>query len=258
MRHTLHAEWTKLRAGGGTLPLLLLAALLTVTAGAATAATVTCPAPGCGEDDVRLSLTGVIVGQAVVAIAAVLTVTAEYSTGMIHTTFTAVPRRLTAFTAKAAVLTAAVLTTGTLAVLTALLAGRSLLPGNGFTTENGYTPLSLGDEPTLRAAVGSVLYLALIALLSFGVATTVREGATAIGIVLGLLYLFPVVAQVVNDPDLQRHLQQLAPMSAGLAVQSTTDLDHLPISPWHGLAVLAAWTATALLTGGFLLRRRDA
>ncbi|MFJ5829106.1 hypothetical protein [Streptomyces sp. NPDC093089] len=47
-------------------------------------------------------------------------------------------------------------------------------------------------------------------------------------------------------------------MSAGLAVQSPTDLDHLPISPWHGLAVLAAWTASALLTGGLLLHRRDA
>ncbi|MFB6840555.1 ABC transporter permease [Streptomyces sp. NPDC056361] len=258
MKHTLHAEWTKLRAGSGALPLLLLALLLTVATGAATAATVTCPAPGCGEDPVRLSLTGIVVGQAVVAIAAVLTVTTEYSTGLIHTTLTAVPRRLTAFTAKATAVTAAVLTTGTLAVLATLLAGRSILPGNGFTPENGFGPLSLADEPTLRAAAGSVLYLALIALLSLGVATAVREGATAIGIVLALLYLFPVVAQVVNDPDLQRHLQQLSPMSAGLAVQSTTDLDHLPIGPWHGLGVLAAWSATALLAGGFLLCRRDA
>ncbi|MEV5974756.1 ABC transporter permease [Streptomyces sp. NPDC051921] len=258
MRHMLHAEWTKLRAGGGTVPLLLLAVVLTVAVSVGTAAAVNCPAPGCGEDDVRLSLTGVVVGQAVVAVAAALTVTGEYATGMIHTTFTAVPRRLAAFTAKAAVVSVAVLASGTLAVLAALLAGRYVLPGNGFTAENGYAPISLGDGPTLRAAVGSVLYLALIALLSFGVATAVREGATAIGIVLGLLYLFPVVGQVVNDPDLQRLLQQLAPMSAGLAVQSTVDLDHLPVGPWHGLGVLAAWTASALLTGGLLLRRRDA
>jgi ABC-2 type transport system permease protein len=40
----------------------------------------------------------------------------------------------------------------------------------------------------LRAAVGSVLYLALIALLSLGAGTAVRA---AIGAVLGLLYLFP-------------------------------------------------------------------
>ena len=44
-------------------------------------------------------------------------------------------------------------------------AGRLILPGNGFTGAHGYLTLSLAHEPTLRAAVGSVIYLALIALL---------------------------------------------------------------------------------------------
>ncbi|MFD7974349.1 hypothetical protein [Streptomyces sp. NPDC059071] len=56
----------------------------------------------------------------------------------------------------------------------------------------------------------------------------------------------------------QRHLQQIAPMTAGLAVQSTAHLDKLPIGPWAGLGVLAAWAAAALLGGGVLLRLRDA
>jgi ABC-2 type transport system permease protein len=47
-------------------------------------------------------------------------------------------------------------------------------------------------------------------------------------------------------------------MNAGLAIQATTDLRSLPISPWAGLGVLAAWTAAALLTGALLLRLRDA
>ena len=75
-----------------------------------------------------------------------------------------------------------------------MLAGRLLLPGNGFTTAHGYPLLSLGDGPTLRAAAGSVLYLALIALLSLGIATPVRDSAAAIGVVLGLLYLFPIIS----------------------------------------------------------------
>ena len=45
-----------------------------------------------------------------------------------------------------------------------------------------------------------MLYLVLIALLSLGVATAVRDSAAAVGIVLGLLYLFPVLAAVVTDP----------------------------------------------------------
>ncbi|MFD5325202.1 ABC transporter permease [Streptomyces sp. NPDC127092] len=254
----LRAEWTKLRTAGGAVGLLALAVVLTVGLGAGTAQGAMCPGPGCGEDGVRIALTGVVLGQAVVAIAAVLTVSGEYGTGMIRTTFTAVPHRIAAFTAKAAVLTGAVLAAGALAVLGSLLAGRYLLPGRGFTAANGYPPLSLSDGPTLRAAVGSVLYLALVALLALGVATAVREAASAIGTVLGLLYLFPVVAHVVGDPEWQRHLQQISPMTAGLAVQSTTHLDKLPIGPWAGLGVLAAWAAAALLGGGVLLRLRDA
>ncbi len=80
----------------------------------------------------------------------------------------------------------------------------------------------------------------------------------AIGVVLGLLYLFPILAQVVSDPDWRQRLQQVGPMTAGLAIQATTGLDRLPISPWGGLGVLAAWAATALVAGGLLLRLRDA
>ncbi|MEV7521895.1 ABC transporter permease [Streptomyces sp. NPDC091371] len=261
MRYALYAvraEWTKLRSAGGTGRLLLLAVVLTVALSAAAAEAARCPGAGCGGDAVRISLTGVTLGQAVVAITAVLTVSGEYGSGMIRTTFAAVPHRIAAFGAKAAVLTGAVLATGTAAVLGSLLAGRYLLPGRGFTEANGHLPLSLADGPTLRAAAGTVLYFALVALLSFGIATAVREAATAIGAVLGLLYLFPIVAHVVGDPEWQRHLQQIAPMTAGLAVQATTHLDKLPIGPWAGLGVLAAWAAAALLTGGLLLRLRDA
>jgi ABC-2 type transport system permease protein len=47
-------------------------------------------------------------------------------------------------------------------------------------------------------------------------------------------------------------------MTAGLAIQSTTNLHSQPITPWAGLGVLAAWTTGALLTGGLSLRTRDA
>jgi hypothetical protein len=86
-------------------------------------------------------------------------------------------------------------------------------------------PISHG--PILCAAVGSVIYLVLIAMLSLRIA------------VRGLLYLPPIIAQGVNDP-LRRHLLQVAPMTAGLATQATTNLRSLPISPWAGHGVLEA------------------
>jgi ABC-2 type transport system permease protein len=109
----------------------------------------------------------------------------------------------------------------------------------------------------LRATVGSALYLVLIALLSLGVAVIARDSAVAIGAVLGLLYMFPIVVSVINDPHWQRSLEQIGPMSAGLAIQATTNLASLPLSPWAGLGTLAAWAARTLVAGGLLLRLRD-
>ena len=255
---TLHAEWTKVRTAPGTAWLLLAAGVLTVALSAATAAATRCPATGCGGDPAKISFTGVYLGQAVVAIVAVLIISNEYSTGMIRTTLAAMPRRLSVLAAKAAVVTGLILATGTVAVLGSLLAGRLILPGHGFTPAHGFPPLSLGDGPVLRATVGSVLYLALIALLSLGIATLVRDSAVAIGLVLGLLYLFPIVTALITDQTLQRHLEQIAPMTAGLQIQATMGLRSLPLSPWAGLGVLAAWAAGALLAGGLLLRFRDA
>ena len=168
------------------------------------------------------------------------------------------PRRMTVLAAKAVTITALVLAAGGDAVLGSVLAGRLILPGHGFTAAHGYPPLSLGDGPVLRAAAGSVLYLALIALLSLGAATAVRDTAATIGTVLGLLYVVPIVAAGLGNSHLVRHLQQIAPMPAGLAIQATTGLRSLPISPWAGLGVLAAWAAAALLAAGLLLRFRDA
>jgi ABC-2 type transport system permease protein len=258
VRLALHAEWTKIRTVASPLSLLLGTIAATVALSVAVTSVMTCGAAGCGDDTTKLSLTGVELGQALVAILAVLVISGEYSSGMIRTTLAAMPHRATVLAAKAVTLTGVVAAAGTVAVLGSLLAGRLILPGHGFTAARGYPALSLADGPTLRAAVGSILYLALIALLSLGVATVVRDSATSIGVVLGLLYLVPIISQVIGNPHWQRLLQQIGPMSAGLAIQATTDLRSLPISPWAGLGVTAGWAAAALLAGGLLLRMRDA
>jgi ABC-2 type transport system permease protein len=154
-----------------------------VAVSAATSAAMSCTSSAaCHPDITELSLTGTDVGQAVVAMIAVLAVTGEYATGMIRATLAAVPRRSLVLAAKAVVVTALALASGALAA-----------------------------------------------------------GALA-----------------VTSPGWHRHLQQIAPMTAGLEIQASTGLSTLPISPWAGLGVLAAWAAAALLAGGLLLRFRDA
>ena len=253
----LRAEWTKLRTLSGTWWLLLAVIALTAAVGTAAATATTCPAAGCGQDPARIALSGIDLSQAVVAILAVLAISGEYSSGMITTTLTAMPRRLDALFAKAVVVAGLALAAGTVGVLASVLAGGLLLPGRGFTQGHGYPPLSLASGADLRAAAGSALYLALIALLALGIATAVRESAVAIGVTLGLVYLFPVIASAV-DPSWSRHLEQIGPMTAGLSIQATTGLRSLPLTPWQGLGVLALWSAGALLAGGLALRFRDA
>jgi ABC-2 type transport system permease protein len=80
----------------------------------------------------------------------------------------------------------------------------------------------------------------------------------AIGIVLGLLFVLPVIGNLMNDPHWQEWVLKLAPMTAGLAVQATKRLDTLPIAPWSGLGLLAAYAATAIAAGTVLFLLRDA
>ena len=117
----------------------------------------------------------------------------------------------------------------------------------------------LGAGTTLRAAAGSVLYLALIGLFSLGLATAIRDSGASIAVLIGLIYIVPLIVQFgILDPRWERRLEQWSPMNAGMAIQATRHLKTLPIGPWPGLGVLALWAGGALLLGGLLLRLRDA
>jgi ABC-2 type transport system permease protein len=245
----LRTEWTKARTLAGNFWLLAGAVVATCAISILVAAATKCSATSCG-DPAKVSLSGVYLGQAAVVVLGVLTVSGEYANGMIHLTLAAMPRRPPVLAAKAVVLTGLILVTGAIAVLICALAGGPLLAHDGYARV-------LTDAGMARAAGGTVLYLALIGLLGLGIATLVRDAGAAVGVVLGLLFLFPVIAHF-TDPAWQWHLEQIAPMTAGLAIQDTTGLASQPIGPWAGLGVLAAWASGALLLGGFALRFRDA
>lgn len=257
MSDALGAEWVKLRTIPDAWWLMLGTVVLTVAVSAAVAAASHVSAGGAGQDPTRLALVGVDLGQAVIAVLAILVVTDEYGTGMIRLTLAAIPRRGVMLGAKAVMIVGLALVSGVVAVTGCFFAGRLLLPGAGLDPAHGYALVSLAHGPTLRAAVGTVLYLALVALLSLGVGTILRDTAVSTGAVLALLYLPPLLAHLVSGPW-GRHIQQIAPMTAGLAIQATLNIRSLPISPWAGLGVLAAWAAGMLLAGLAILKARDA
>jgi ABC-2 type transport system permease protein len=257
----LRAEWTKLRTTRVNWWFLVGAVLVTVAVSAIGDAVVACTphVASCQQDTTELSLSGIgFGGQIFVVVLAVLAIGDEYETGMIRTTLMAIPRRSVVFAAKATLLAGVTTIAGVISVAGSGLAGRLILPSSGFTMAHGFAPLSFGNGATLRAALGSVLYLVLIALLGLGIATALRNTAVAVASTLGLLYLFPLLAQVAGSTTWQRRYEATGPMPAGLAIQATKDLGTVPIQPWAGLGVLTAWVAGAMLIGWLVLQRRDA
>jgi ABC-2 type transport system permease protein len=254
VRRAISAEWAKTWSEPGTGWLLAALVAASVAVSSVSVAAARCPAAGCGQDPAKISLAGVYLGQAIAALVGVRAIGAEYGTGMIRVTLTAIPRRGRLLAAKALVLVGPVLAASALAVGASMLDGQLILPGHGFTAPNGF---DLVTDPMWRAEGCAIAYLTLVAILGLGVATAVRDSAAAIGIALGLLYLFPVVGMVVG-PAAQRHLQQIGPMSAGLDSQTTVGLHGLPLTPWQGLVVVAVWALGALVLGGVVLRLRDA
>jgi ABC-2 type transport system permease protein len=254
VRRAIRAEWAKACSDPAVPWLFAALVVLSVAVSGVTIGTAGCQATACGQDPARISLAGIYLGQAVAALAGVLALGGEYATGMIHVTLTAIPRRRI-LAAKALVLAGPVLVASALALGAAMLAGVIVLPGHGFTAGHGF---DLASWATARAWCCATVYLTLVALLGLGVTAIVRDSAVATGVVLGLLYLFPVAAVAVGNQAVARRLEQIGPMSAGLDSQATIDLHSLPLAPWAGLGVVALWAAGALALGGALLRLRDA
>ena len=115
----LRSEFTKIRSVRSTYWTLI--ALVVVTIGIGTLACVGAVSRGAdhgpGFDATQRSLGGLYLSQLVIVVLGALTITSEYSTGMIRTSLTAQPRRGTLFAAKAIVFGAVSLATGLVVAL---------------------------------------------------------------------------------------------------------------------------------------------
>jgi ABC-2 type transport system permease protein len=196
-------------------------------------------------DPVGLTLGGVLFAQLAVGVLAVLVVTSEYSTGMIRSTFVAVPQRRRVIAAKAAVVAGIALVSGTSASLATFLAGQAILGRHG---------VSLTAPGALRSVIGVGLYLALIAIFAVGLGTIVRSSVGAIAILFGLLFVLP---QILTALPSLHNVAKLLPSTAGQAITHTA-VTTTSLAPWTGLALLTVYTAGILAAGLAIVHHRDA
>ncbi|WP_406509597.1 ABC transporter permease [Streptomyces sp. NBC_00212] len=242
----LHTEWIKVRSLRS-----LVGSLLTVPVATAGLSLLVCaalgrPQPGSTDfDPVLFSYYGLNFGQLAAIIFSVIAMAGEYKNAGIRISLAAVPDRTLFYGAKLAVIGGCVLAVGLVAGLISFLGGQALM-------DRGFG-IGIADPGALRAVVGCAFYLALISLLSAGVAALLRSVTGALSV---LVPLFLIVPFVVGDVSQGGSGADFLPDRAGQQVLLQHPVGTL--GPWSGMAVLAAWTALAAGAGWWALRRRDA
>jgi ABC-2 type transport system permease protein len=195
------------------------------------------------------------VAQLSVAVLGVLIITGEYTTGMVRSTFAAVPTRLPALAAKAIVLAVTVLLVSLVSIALAYLVSLPFFSGTALE-------IDLGDPETLRVLGGTALYLTGIALLAFGFGALLRHSAGALAAVLGLLLVVETVFSLIPLAFF-REVSPFLPSTAGSQVMLPELLgagsgEGTDLGPWQGYGVMLAWVAVVLAVAAVLVRRRDA
>ena len=210
--------------------------------------------PSCREtkttfDPAAISLSGVQLAELAVGVLGVLLITGEYATGLIRTTFAAVPRRLPMLWGKAAVLVAAITAVSLPAGFAAFAVGQSILGRQ-------HLSVTLSQPGVARAVIGSALYLALVGLLGLGLGALIRNAAGGIAALFGLLYGLPLVAGFLPG-NLADDVTKYLPSGAGQAVTAVQP-DPTMLQPWTGFGVLCAYAAAFLAISAARMRRGDA
>ena len=252
MTSALRAELTKLRSVRSTTWSLAAILGLTIALGVVSSSTSHTDGGSGDQDLVMVSLAGVYFAQIAAVAFGVLAVCSEYATGTIRATFAANPRRRQVLAAKVAIVGGLVAGVSAVATVGAFYIGQAILRGNGFVDGNGYHAASLADGSTLRAVAIAAAYLVLLAVLSLGAASILRDTAAAISVVLGVLLVPWIVAGLLPE-NLAHAIEKATPM-AGIAAQER----GAPISPWGGFAATVGWAAAALVVALWLVRRRNA
>jgi hypothetical protein len=226
----VRSEWTKLRSLRSTGYALLAAIAMLIAFGiidcASTVsnwATLSAKAKA-SFDPLLASLRGVDGAQLAVGVLGALVITGEYATGMIRSTFAAVPKRLSVLWAKATVFGSVSLALTIPAALVAFFASQSILDGR-------HISIAFSQPGVPRAVIGAALYITVLGLFALGLGALIRNSAGAIAAFVATIFVLPALVNVL-PPNLRDTIGPYLPTNAGNAITSIHPAAH----------TLAAWT----------------
>ncbi|HEY1669052.1 MAG TPA: ABC transporter permease subunit [Trebonia sp.] len=240
-----------------------------------------------GTDGTQSILTPFLfIGQLIIAVIGAMAITSEYSTGMIRTSLTAMPRRGTVYAGKLIVLTSVTLVVSLVTSFIAFFVGSATLSGSGVAGSlfhNVTIPANVNMSPpaggpgngppnytfvgtdvitsghVLTAIVGSALFVTVVALIAFGLGAIIRHTAGAISSVFGLMFVLSIIIQVL--PETWRDdIMRFFPDAAGRVLSVTLPGQQNPHlwSTWPQFLVTVIWAVVLVGAGGYLFRKRDA
>jgi hypothetical protein len=194
---------------------------------------------------------GIIFGQLLIASLAVVLIASEWATGMIRSTMVAVPKRVPALLAKNAIAAAVSFLIGAAAALLSYVVAQPILAVEDLD-------FALSDDRIGASIVNTGTYLALIAVISMGIGTLLRNTAGGVVTAVGLFFVLPVI--VVNlisrladwIPDAARFL----PTNAGEQLVAVV-AEEGALTQLEGGLVMAAWAVVLLVASLLVTRKRD-
>ncbi|HLH67217.1 MAG TPA: hypothetical protein VKV27_16125 [Solirubrobacteraceae bacterium] len=201
-------------------------------------------------DSVNTAVGGWNLAQLAIGVLGVLTISGEYSTGMIRSTLMAVPTRLPVLWAKLIVFAGVTFVLMLASTLVSFFAVQAIVSQH-------HLQHALGDPGALRTVIGAALYQTALGLLCIGLGAIVRSSAGGIAVFVALLFVLPGISAILPS-SVDNAISPYLPLNAGttVATHSFDSSNHLAI--WTGFALFCGYAAVAVALAALGLVRRDA
>ena len=247
----LKAEWTKLRTLPSTWRTTVMATSIAIGMSAAVVASQVSQWHSLTAqqrltfDAASASMSGVMVAALLLGALAVRTVTAEYATGMIRSTFTAMPGRRRVLAAKAATVAAFVFPVTLLCDVVGFGVGQRIFAGK-------HLQVTAGHPGVIQAMIFGAVAVSLIAVVGVGLGGVIRHTAGATT-ALSLIVVGGLLFDQFVPAGLRRFLPATALQAAVTVHRSAGLLRHGP-----AVVILGVYAAVALGAASIRVAHRDA
>ncbi|MCW2983788.1 MAG: transporter permease subunit [Conexibacter sp.] len=254
--NVVRSEWTKLWTLRSTRWSLLAAVVAMAGLGILVAAvqmsrwTHLDPHERAVYDSIDTGVGGYHLAQLAIGVLGVLVISGEYSTGMIRSSFMAVPKRLPVLWAKLGVFSAVTFVLMLISSFVSFFAVQAIV-------RQHHQQHALSDPHALRAVVGTALFLTVLGALSVGIGGLVRNTAGGIALFVFLLFVLPGITGIL-PASVADSVNPYLPLNAGFAVTTSTFENSHHLAPWTGFALFCGYAALAVGAAAIGLLRRDA